>query len=126
MGFYERYAECCKERGIQPASQWAAEQIGCSRSNISSFAKKNTVPKGEIVARAAKMLDVSADYLLGLIDVPRKLDGTDPSQERMMKKLIGKLNSDGKDAAIAMLSGLSDQNRYSIEGELKTQKNEED
>ena len=72
------------------------------------------------------MLDVSADYLLGLIDEPRKLDGTDPSQERTMKKLIGKLNSDGKDAAIAMLSGLSDQNRYSIEGELKTQKNEED
>lgn len=114
MGFYERYAECCRERGIQPASQWAAEQLGCTRANISAFAKRKTTPNGETVARAAKMLDVSADYLLGIIDVPRKLDGTDSGREQEMKRLMAELNGEGKDAALAMLSGLTYKDKYSI------------
>ena len=66
MSFYDRYAECCREKGILPSSQATAEKLGCSRSNISNFASSGITPRGDIVANAAKMLDVSADYLLGI------------------------------------------------------------
>ena len=73
MTFYDRYAKCCAQKGILPASQDTANKIGCSRSAISAFSKSGINPKGDIVAGAANLLDVSADYLLGLIEVPRPL-----------------------------------------------------
>ena len=63
MSFYERYALCCQNKGIAPVSQVAADAMGCTKATISAFAKNGTTPKGDTVARAAQMLDVSADYL---------------------------------------------------------------
>ena len=62
MSFYERYALCCQNKGIAPVSQVAADAMGCTKATISAFAKNGTTPKGDTVARAAMMLDVSADY----------------------------------------------------------------
>lgn len=73
MTFYDRYAECCRRNGIEPGSESTAQQIGCSRANISIFKKKGNTPNGDIVAGAAQLLNVSADYLLGLIDTPHPL-----------------------------------------------------
>jgi hypothetical protein len=89
------YSKCCKEKGIAPASQYAAEQIGCTKANISLFAKNHTTPKGEIVARAAKMLDVSADYQLGLSDTPAPIGGSMTAKEAEAMSLMRELNKDG-------------------------------
>lgn len=73
MTFYERYAERCRISGVEPGSESTAQQIGCSRANISIFKKKGNTPNGDIVAGAARLLNVSADYLLGVIDIPHPL-----------------------------------------------------
>ncbi len=74
MTFYERYAEHCRINGIEPGAESTAQQIGCSRANISIFKKKGNTPNGDIVAGAARLLNVSADYLLGVIDIPHPLE----------------------------------------------------
>lgn len=74
MTFYKLYAECCRQKGIAPVSRAAAEKTGCSKANISAFAKTGITRKGDVVGGAAKMLNVSSDYLLRLIDEPRTLE----------------------------------------------------
>ncbi len=116
MSFFTRYEECCKRNHIPPVSQEAADKLGCSKSNISFLARTNTTPKGETVARAAKMLNISADYLLELTDTPRQIHSNEDvsfiSQEALT--LFKELNADGQTAALAMLRGLTLQNIYKI------------
>ncbi len=114
MNFYDRYAKCCAQKGILPASQDTADKIGCTRSAISAFSKSGINPKGDIVAGAAMLLDVSADYLLGLIEVPRPLQepGALTSDEWKVITALRSMNEEGVSAALAMLTGLSTQANY--------------
>lgn len=70
MKFYDRYAQLCAERKIDPCSQATANMLGISKSTISSWGSKNTFPKGDNVAVIADAFGVSADYLLGRTDDP--------------------------------------------------------
>lgn len=114
MSFYERYSLCCQNKGIAPVSQVAADAMGVTKATISAFAKNGTTPKGDTVARAAQMLDVSADYLLGLIDDPHAVvvskDLTATEEHAVV--LIRELNTEGAEAALAMLAGLAAQDIY--------------
>ena len=114
MSFYERYALCCQNKGIAPVSQVAADAMGCTKATISAFAKNGTTPKGDTVARAARMLDVSADYLLGLIDEPHAVvvNKELTTTEEQTVALIRELNAEGTEAALAMLAGLAAQDIY--------------
>ena len=114
MSFYERYSLCCQNKGIAPVSQVAADAMGVTKATISAFAKNGTTPKGDTVARAAQMLDVSADYLLGLIDDPHAVvvqKGLTDTEEQALA-LLRSLNDEGSDAALAMLAGLAAQDIY--------------
>lgn len=114
MSFYERYSLCCQNKGIAPVSQVAADAMGVTKATISAFAKNGTTPKGDTVARAAQMLDVSADYLLGLIDDPHAVvvnKDLTPTEEHAVA-LIRELNTEGAEAALAMLAGLAAQDIY--------------
>lgn len=114
MSFYERYALCCQNKGIAPVSQVAADAMGVTKATISAFAKNGTTPKGDTVARAAQMLDVSADYLLGLIDDPHAVEVNKElsATEEHAIALIRELNAEGAEAALAMLAGLAAQDIY--------------
>lgn len=114
MSFYERYSLCCQNKGIAPVSQVAADAMGVTKATISAFAKNGTTPKGDTVARAAQMLDVSADYLLGLIDDPHAVEVNKElsSTEEHAIALIRELNVEGAEAALAMLAGLAAQDIY--------------
>ena len=118
MNFYDRYAKCCAQKGILPASQDTANKIGCSRSAISAFSKSGINPKGDIVAGAANLLDVSADYLLGLIEVPRPLHSPVELTKEEWEAItaLRSMNEVGVSAALAMLAGLSTQANYAKEG----------
>ena len=118
MTFYERYEAVCKKRNILPVSQTAAVNLGCSKSNISAFAKNKTTPKGEVVARAAKMLDVSADYLLGLTENAHPIEvGEYSENEVAILSFFRELNEEGQRVVIAMVSGLIAQDLYKTEME---------
>lgn len=114
MSFYERYSLCCQNKGIAPVSQVAADAMGVTKATISAFAKNGTTPKGDTVARAAQMLDVSADYLLGLIDDPHAVEVNKElsATEEHAIALIRELNVEGAEAALAMLAGLAAQDIY--------------
>ena len=118
MTFYERYKTCCKTAGIYPQSKYAADHLGCARSNIGSLAKYGITPKGDIVAGAAKMLNISANYLLGLIDKPIplydsvKYDSLS-CEEMEMIKIMRNLNDKGREIAVDVVKGLEMQEKYS-------------
>ena len=116
MSFYTRYEECCRRKNISPVSQAAADSLQCTKANISTLARTGAMPRGDIIARAAQMLDVSADYLLGLTDVPSSLNDSLKvlPEEKEAVLLFHDLNPDGKKAAMAMIKGLSSQKDYTL------------
>ena len=114
MSFFDRYSDCCKQKGISPVSQAAAENLHCSKANISSLAKSGSSPRGDIIMYAAQMLDVSADYLLGLIDTPHPVQ-TSPdltADEQHVLEVIQKLNPAGLAASLSMLDGIERNPQY--------------
>lgn len=117
MTFYERYADCCKRMGIEPGSERTAQQIGCSRANISIFKKKGNTPNGDIVAGAARLLNVTADYLLGVIDTPYPLERVkteSKSSENEIKLITAYRNHPEMQAAVNTLLGISSQDADTV------------
>ena len=101
MSFFDRYSAICKERGLDPCSQRAAELFGTNRATISIWGTKGTTPKGDTVATIASALNVSADYLLGRTDDP-----TDWSNSKNRK---GSVSSTAKDTVENKISTLFSQ-----------------
>ncbi len=112
MNFYQKYEKCCKEKGIAPFGRYASSELGCSSANIASFEKKGITPRGDIVAGAAKMLGISSDYLLGIIDSPIPIDNTLTEEECEILCSLRELNEDGLFAAKSMIAGIEAQDRY--------------
>ena len=70
MTFYDRYAQICSDKGLEPCGQKAADMFGITKATICSWKKHNNTPKGETVAIMADALGFSSDYLLGRTDDP--------------------------------------------------------
>lgn len=87
MNFFERYSEACNRRGIIPGSQRAAEMFGVTRSNISAWNTKGTMPSAKTVAKIAQGLNVSADFLLCLTDEDKPLDTNRPDVTILYERL---------------------------------------
>lgn len=64
--FAERLAEELKSRGI--SKNKAAKMIGVSHPSICDWTNNKIQPNAESIYMTCKALDVSADYLLGLVD----------------------------------------------------------
>ena len=84
MTFYDRYESVCNAKGIDPCSQKAADMIGTTRANISTWKAKGTTPKGETIALIADAYSVSTDFLLG-----RTTDPTDYSKVEVLANVSG-------------------------------------
>jgi len=61
--------------------QEVSEKIGIMQQAYYRYEADRTVPTVEVIINIAKEFDVSADYLLGLIDTPRPLKITDSDNE---------------------------------------------
>mgnify|MGYP002869208777 CR=1 FL=1 len=66
--FMDRYKDLCESNNIKPYSQHMAEIAKVTRATITNWEKNDNVPDGDIVARIARALGTTTDYLLGLSD----------------------------------------------------------
>lgn len=64
----ERLADIRKDRGM--SQQKLADMLSLTKYAISSYERNKTVPSDDIKIKIAKTLDISIDYLIGLIDEP--------------------------------------------------------
>ena len=64
--FSERLRQILDRRGV--SQDWLASQIHATPATVSRYLTSDRVPRGENVAAVSSALNVSADYLLGLID----------------------------------------------------------
>lgn len=64
----DRLAQVREKRGLTQAE--LAESLGLGTQQIYRYENGKTEPDGEIVAKIAKELNVSTDYLLGITDNP--------------------------------------------------------
>ena len=85
-GFSQTMSELRKERHLNQRA--AAADLGISQALLSHYETGAREPGLEFVCRACKYYHVSADYLLGLSDLP---NGTDRMLEAM-RSLAGELD----------------------------------
>ena len=64
--FSERLRQILDRRGV--SQDWLARQIHATPATVSRYLTSDRVPRGENVAAVSSALNVSAAYLLGLID----------------------------------------------------------
>ena len=64
--FSERLRQILDRRGV--SQDWLARQIHATPATVSRYLTSDRVPRGENVAAVSSALNLSADYLLGLID----------------------------------------------------------
>lgn len=68
--FWERFYAACKERGTSPTA--VCLEIGLSNATATGW-RHGTQPRADVLAKLARYLSVSVDYLLG-IDIPAQAD----------------------------------------------------
>jgi transcriptional regulator with XRE-family HTH domain len=66
MKFQERFLVELKGSGL--TQKQLAEKLNIDNSNITKWKRGENIPSLEIFYQLCKILDVSADYLLGLTD----------------------------------------------------------
>lgn len=59
-----RLRECIKNSGI--SQKVIAQEIGVSPQTVSKYMKQDIFPALDTLAKLCKLLDVSADYILGI------------------------------------------------------------
>lgn len=114
MSFYDRYEACCKRANVDVSSPATTAQFECSKGSPTNWKKNGTIANGVTLKKMALFFDVSADYLLELIDEPRPLKAESKltANEGQVLLMLRELNAEGQEAAIAMLSGLMAQDIY--------------
>ena len=69
MNFYDRYKYLCGLKRLSPQSKEVLDAIGVTSGTVTGWSRGAT-PKPEIISNIARYFDISADYLLGLSDIP--------------------------------------------------------
>lgn len=66
MKFSERLA--LELKGCKLTQKQIAEELGIDNSNITKWKRGEYLPSLDVFCKLCQLLDVSADYLLGLVD----------------------------------------------------------
>lgn len=83
--FYERLNQLCHMHGTN-MTDLAVNHLQLASSAPSSW-KKGASPRAEVVVKAAQHFGVSADYLLGLTDLPLP-PATAPAEPQLAQALV--------------------------------------
>ena len=76
-----------------------AKKVGTTNVTICRYLKAERIPRLDVVAKIAYVLDVSSDYLLGLTD--DKTAKATNNQEENLQRLISKLFSLSNDSTLS-------------------------
>lgn len=120
MAFFDKYARLCRDRGMRPMSQEAADLCGVKRAAITYWKKSGMLPKGETLVRIADGLGVSADYLLGRTDDPEDYAraGTDRgAAPARALSLYARLDGMDRARAEAFMEGILSTEKYRAGGD---------
>lgn len=82
--FSKRMERVMREKGVSRTE--LKDMVGISLQSIGNYLNDKRKPDYEIVSRLAKALGVSADYLLGLSEVPIREDGKDERSEEKKER----------------------------------------
>ena len=66
MKFHERFV--LELKGCKFSQKEIAEKLGIDKGNVSKWKKGENIPSLEVFYELCRLLEVSADYLLGLVD----------------------------------------------------------
>ena len=113
MSFYDRYVDCCKSDGIEPASQYAADLWNVTRATVSAWKKNGNAPRGDIVARISAYFNVSADYLLELTDEKKPIREPYTAQPKILS-LYSALDADDQQKALSFLEFMLTDGKYQV------------
>ncbi len=99
--FFDRYADLCERRGLDPSCQTMIDVLGVTRSTITAWKNRRVAPAGRYIALAAAYLGTSTDYLLGRtdIDIDPYFHGTnkDDITPQMLLHIYGQLDNIDRD-----------------------------
>lgn len=76
LTFNENLKRLMESRGIN--QKWLADEANTTEATISRYVNGIHKPNVELIAKIAKALDVSVDYLLGLTSVPTSREERNP------------------------------------------------
>ncbi|TLG70296.1 helix-turn-helix domain-containing protein [Culicoidibacter larvae] len=71
--FSRRFEMLCKKHNIKPTSLSFSDEIGINKSTINNYST-GTSPTAENIVKISKYFNVSSDYLLGLTNLPDRID----------------------------------------------------
>lgn len=105
--FYDRLVTLCRMHGTN-ITEVAVTHLNVASSAPSSW-KKGASPRSDVVIRAAEYFDVSADYLLGLTDLPlppaTSVTGDTPAVQSAAAQLCA-ASPTAREAAIAAMKAV--------------------
>lgn len=100
----ERMKKARDERELSQSQ--LAHLIDGKQTQIAAYESGDRIPRADTLAKIAQSLQVSADYLLGLTDLPNGYISVLSSQERALLDAVkGGLNIAALQALVAYLSG---------------------
>lgn len=97
--FSERLTVLMKAKGLSQKD--FAKRANVTESAMSYYAKGGRTPSGEVLARIAKALDTTADYLLGSTDNAEIIET--PKELKYLQRNLGKLDEEQLRKAEEML-----------------------
>lgn len=98
----DRIREARKNAGHTQAS--LAELIGAHSKNISRWEANEYIPEAETIALLAKALNVSADYLLGITDDPKRTARESDLSEQELEIIMALRRNDLKAVMKAIIN----------------------
>ena len=103
--FYERLNHLCRLHGTN-ITEVATVHLGVANSAPTSW-KKGASPRAEVVIRAAQHFGVTADYLLGLTEVPAPLASHESAAEVQGAAIrLSAASASARKAAIAAMDAV--------------------
>lgn len=102
--FYDRLVALCRMHGTN-ITEVAVTHLNVASSAPSSW-KKGASPRSDVIVRAAEYFGVSADYLLGLTDLPIPPAASSQEEATAVKAAAAQLSAASPTARAAAIAAM--------------------